>query len=72
MARKADPTKRLGKALNVRASADDIQRLDSLVQRIGPGLVTRHGLARIVLRLGMAALEEDPMRIVQGVVSCRK
>jgi hypothetical protein len=50
--------------LGIRMSPADLARLDALAQRIP--FVSRHGVARAALRLGMAQLEENPARILDA------
>ena len=54
----------LDRALNVRVTAEDVARLDALAERIS--VVSKNGLARAAMRLGLDILEADPARILGG------
>lgn len=51
-------------SMHLRMTAEDKRRLDELVQNMG--IFKKSALARIALRLGMEALEEDPALAVGG------
>lgn len=55
---------KLTEALYLRIAPDDIRRLDALAERIP--VVSRNGIARAAMRLGLAALDADPRRILEG------
>jgi hypothetical protein len=59
----------LGRQVAIRLTEADVQRLEALVQRIP--VVSRNGIARAAIRLGLDLLEEDPTRIVQQPVARR-
>jgi hypothetical protein len=55
----------------IRVLEQDAARLDALAERLP--FVSRHALARAALKIGLAALEADPRRIVEEeMVSARK
>jgi predicted transcriptional regulator len=47
----------------IRVLQEDADRLDELAERLP--FVSRHALARAALKIGLAALEADPTRIVK-------
>lgn len=47
----------------IRVLQEDADRLDVLAERLP--FVSRHALARAALKIGLAALEADPTRIVK-------
>jgi hypothetical protein len=53
---------RLTKALFLRVSEEDVDRLDALAQRIP--VATKNALARTAMRLGLELLEKDPARVI--------
>lgn len=52
----------LSENLGVRVTKADLARVDALAERYP--LATRHGIARMALRLGLAAIEENPMLLL--------
>lgn len=48
--------------LGIRVAQTEIDRLDDLVERIG--VMRRHAIARIALRIGIEVLEKDPSRVL--------
>ena len=53
---------RHNQALYLRVTDDDIARLDAMAERIR--LLTRSGIARAALRLGLEAIEANPAVLV--------
>jgi hypothetical protein len=45
--------------LGVRLGTEDMARLDALAERMP--IATKHGIARIAIRLGLDAIEANPM-----------
>jgi len=63
MATKKKATKTTFRAMvAIRVLQEDADRLDALAERLP--FVSRHALARAALKIGLAALEADPKRIV--------
>lgn len=56
-----EPT--LTKALHMRITEEDVQHLDHLEAKIT--IVSRNGIARAALRLGMEQLEKDPTLLLK-------
>jgi hypothetical protein len=59
----------LSRALYVRVSPSDIERLDALVERIA--MASRTGLAREALRLGLALIEGEPSILIGRKLDAR-
>lgn len=55
--------KTLGAMIAIRVLQEDADRLAALAERLP--FVSRHALARAALKIGLAALEADPTRIVK-------
>jgi hypothetical protein len=47
------------KPIGLRLAKADVDRLDALVERAGPGVTTRHALAKVALIGGLVLLEKD-------------
>ena len=56
-------------ALALRVAPSDIERIDGLVARIP--IANRNSIARAAMRIGLAALEEDPTRLFAAPPSKR-
>ena len=54
----------LSRQIAIRLSDDDMQRLDGLAQSIP--IASRNAIARAALRIGLAALEENPARLLSA------
>ncbi|MDI3291974.1 hypothetical protein [Polyangium sp. 15x6] len=61
---------KLEKQIAIRLSEEDVGRLDALAKRIP--IASRNAIARAALRIGMAAIEEDPARILSADAPVRK
>lgn len=47
------------KPIGLRLKKTEVDRLDSLVTRAGPGVTSRHALAKVALLYGLTRLEAD-------------
>jgi hypothetical protein len=54
-----DKDEGLSEMLGVRVSKADLERIDALAARLPIG--SRHGIARVALRIGLEAIERNPM-----------
>ena len=50
--------------LGIRVAKADLDRLDAIAERMPAG--TRHSIARVALRLGLEAVERDPLLLIGG------
>ena len=55
---------KLEKQIAIRLSEEDVDRLDALTKRFP--IASRNAIARAALRLGMAAIEKDPMQLLSS------
>jgi hypothetical protein len=55
---------RLTKALYIRVAPGDIARLDELATRMP--IASRNAIARQAMRIGLSAIEKDPMALVSA------
>ena len=56
--------------LALRVTATDLERLDGVVAT-APGILTRHGLARAAMRIGLDAIEKNPAALFTQTIPKR-
>lgn len=56
-------SERLSTQLGVRLTPDDAKRLDRITGKVPGGLVSRAGVARRAMTLGLELLEREPSRL---------
>lgn len=54
---------RLSTQLGVRLNPDDAERLDRITKKVPDGLVSKAGVARRAMTLGLELLEREPARL---------
>jgi hypothetical protein len=59
MSKPDDAAKPATKPIGLRLKASESNRLDALVDAAGPGVTTRHALAKVALLFGLGILEKD-------------
>lgn len=67
---KAADSDGLSEMLGIRVAKSDIERIDALAERMPVG--TRHSIARVALRLGLDAIERDPVVLIGGAPKGRR
>lgn len=53
--------------LGMRISTMDEKRLAAIVERLPIAIATKHGVARLAIRIGLEAIERDPMLLLGDV-----
>lgn len=61
---------KLEKQIAIRLSDEDVERLEALTKRIP--IASRNAIARAALRIGMAAIEDDPAQLLSPDAPLRK